>query len=29
MPLPHRKPADDADEEWNGPVPSFLSLSAL
>lgn len=23
------KPADDADEAWNGPVPSFLSLSAL
>ena len=23
------KPADDADETWNGPVPSFLSLSAL
>ena len=23
------KPAEDADETWNGPVPSFLSLSAL
>ena len=23
------KPAEDADEAWNGPVPSFLSLSAL
>ena len=23
------KPADDADATWNGPVPSFLSLSAL
>jgi superfamily II DNA/RNA helicase len=22
------KPAEDADETWNGPVPSFLSLSA-
>jgi superfamily II DNA/RNA helicase len=22
------KPADDADATWNGPVPSFLSLSA-
>ena len=22
------KPADDADEAWNGPVPSFLSLGA-
>ena len=21
--------AEDADETWNGPVPSFLSLSAL
>ena len=23
------KVAEDADAEWNGPVPSFLSLSAL
>jgi len=23
------RPVEDADESWNGPVPSFLSLSAL
>ena len=29
MPVAVTKPVDDADDTWNGPVPSFLSLSAL
>ena len=28
-PAPAPKPIDDAAEEWNGPVPGFLSFSAL
>ena len=28
-PIAATKPVEDADEAWNGPVPSFLSLSAL
>ena len=28
-PVAVAKPAEDADATWNGPVPSFLSLSAL
>jgi len=29
VPVAVAKPVDDADDTWNGPVPSFLSLSAL
>ncbi len=28
-PIAAETPVEDADEAWNGPVPSFLSLSAL
>ncbi|MEO8618504.1 MAG: DEAD/DEAH box helicase [Sphingomicrobium sp.] len=28
-PAPRREPVDSDDGEWNGPVPSFLSKSAL
>ena len=28
-PAPAAKPIDDAADEWNGPVPGFLSFSAL
>jgi len=28
-PAPKAKPAKDGDDDWNGPVPGFLSFSAL